>query len=52
MVQAVRKTFEIFEARDGVNGDGDGGNRGKLVLIGRGIRDVEVRDSLVLHVLG
>ncbi|CAZ82819.1 unnamed protein product [Tuber melanosporum] len=43
LIQGVRETFEIFDAPDqNLTAEGEG----KLVLIGRGLRDVDVKGSL------
>jgi len=43
LIQGVRETFEIFDAPDQNSAINAGG---KLVLIGRGLRDVDVNESL------
>lgn len=44
-IQGVRKVFEIFDDPNGGAADGVSGP-GKLVLIGRGLRDVDFQKSL------
>jgi hypothetical protein len=43
IIQGVREVFEIF---DGPNQEGPGHGEGKLVLIGRGLKSVDVGESL------
>lgn len=45
LVQGVREVFEIFEA-PGSGSSAQGGDNGKLVLIGRGLRSAELQQSI------
>lgn len=43
LIQGVREVFEIYDAPSSRDGGEDGG---KIVLIGRGLSDVDLRGSL------
>lgn len=52
LIQGVRKVFEIFQDRAENDRAAPTSVGGKLVLIGRGLRDAELRDSVEWFVLG
>ncbi|KAI1874776.1 hypothetical protein JX265_003458 [Neoarthrinium moseri] len=47
MVQGVREVFEVFDAPNGSAGEGGSSRSGKIVLIGRQLREAELQRSFL-----